>query len=119
MSFEKYFPSPKARIPIVRPPRSSVLKGGQISLNSSAYDKYLKGAKYVELYYDASAMKIGLKPKKYPVKAGFPLRVVGKGKSTYRVNAKPLFAHYGVRVDKKFTITPKWNKSESLLELAL
>ena len=44
---------------------------------------------------------------------------VGKGKSTYRVNAKPLIEHYGVKVEKKLTVTPKWNKSEGLLELAL
>ena len=119
MPFEKYSPPPKGRKPIVRPPRASVLKGGQISFNSSAYEEYLKGAKYVELYYDVSASKIGLKPKKYPVKAGISLRPIGKSKSIYRVNAKPLIDHYGVNVEKKLTVTPIWNKSEGLLELAL
>ncbi len=119
MPFEKYTPPNKGRKPVAKPPKASVLKGGQISINSAAYKEYLKGAKHIEMYYDASAMKIGLKPKKYPVKAGFPLRVVGKGKSTYRVNAKPLFEHYGIKVEKKLTVTPNWNKSEGLLELAL
>ncbi len=119
MPFEKYSPPKKGRKAVAKPPKASVLKGGQISLNSSAYREYLKGAKYVELYYDAPAMKIGLKPKKYPVKAGFPLQVVGKGKSTYRVNAKPLIKHHGLKVEKKVTVTPVWNKSEGLLELSL
>ena len=119
MPFEKYSRPKKGRKPVAKPPRASVLKGGQISLNSSAYEEYLKGAKYVELYYDASARKIGLKPKKYPVKAGFPLRVVGKSKSNYRVNAKPLIEHYGIKVEKKLTVTPRWNNSETLLEISL
>ena len=119
MPFEKYSPPKKGRKAIAKPPRASVLKGGQISINSAAYNEYLKGAKYVELFYDASAMKIGLKPKKYPVKAGFPLRMVGKSKSTYRVNAKPLIEHYGIKVKNQLTVTPKWNKIEGLLELAL
>ena len=119
MPFEKYSRPKKGRKPVAKPPKVRVLKGGQISINSAAYKQYLKGAKYVELYYDASAMKIGLKPKKYPVKAGFPIRAVGKGKSTYRVNAKPLMEHYGIKVEKKLTVAPKWNKTEGLLELAL
>ena len=119
MPFEKYSPSPKGRKRIIKPPRASVLKSGQISFNSSAYEEYLKGAKYVELYYDASATKIGLKPKKYPVKAGFELRPIGKSKSIYRVNVKPLMQHYGIKVENKLTVTPKWNNTESLLELAL
>ena len=119
MPFEKYSPPRKGRKPVGKPPKASVLKGGQISINSAAYKEYLKGAKYVELYYDATAAKIGLKPKKYPVKAGFPIKAVGKGKSTYRVNAKPLIEHHGVKVEKKLTVTPKWNKGEGLLELAL
>ena len=119
MPFEKYSPPKKGRKAVANPPKASVLKGGQISINSAAYKEYLKGAKYVELYYDASVKKIGLKPKKYPVKAGFPLRPIGKSKSAYRVNAKPLIEHYGIKVEKKLTVTPKWNKTEGLLELAL
>ena len=119
MSFEKYSRPKKGRKPVAKSPKASILKGGQISINSAAYKEYLKGAKYVELYYDASATKIGLKPKKYPVKAGFPLTPIGKSKSIYRVNAKPLIEHYGIKVEKKLTVTPKWNKSGGLLELAL
>ena len=119
MSFEKYSAPKKGRKPVGKPPKASVLKGGQISINSAAYKEYLNGAKYVELYYDASATKIGLKPKKYPVKAGFELRPIGKSKSIYRVNAKPLIEHYGIKVEMKLTVTPKWNNSEGLLELSL
>jgi len=119
MPFEKYSPPSKGRKPIAKPPKASILKGGQISLNSSAYEDYLKGAKYVELYYDAAAMKMGLKPKKYSVRAGVPLRSIGKNKSIYSINAKPLFEQYGIKIDKKIAVTPKWNKSEGLLEIAL
>ena len=119
MPFEKYASPKKARKQITKPPKATLLQGGQISLNSTAYAEYLKGAKYIELYYDPESMKIGLKPKKYPVKAGFPLRAVGKGKSTYRVNAKPFIEHYEIKIAKKLTVTPQWNQSEGLLELAL
>ena len=119
MPFEKYSPPKKGRKPVAKPPKASILKGGQISINSAAYNDYLKGAKYVELFYDASARKIGLKPKKYPVKAGFELRSIGKSKSIYRVNAMPLMQHYGFKIERILTVTPNWNKSEGLLELAL
>ena len=119
MSFEKYSRPKKGRQPTIEAPKATVLKNGQISINSTAYKEYLKGAKYVELYNDDSTKKIGLKPKKYPVKSGFQLRPIGKNKSIYRVNAKPLIEHYGVKVEKKLAVKPKWNKSEGLLEVAL
>ncbi len=119
MPFEKYTPPKKGPKLVAKPPKASILQGGQISLNSAAYTEHLKGAKHVELYYDASAMKIGLKPKKYPTKAGFPLRAVGKGKSTYRVNAKKLMEHYDIKIKKKLTVMLHWNDKEGLLELAL
>ena len=50
MPFEKYLRPRKGREAVAKPPKASVLKGGQISINSAAYKEYLKGAKYVELY---------------------------------------------------------------------
>lgn len=58
------------------------------------------------MYYDSSAMRIGLMPKKYATKVGFLLRVAGKGKSNYRINSQPLFEHYGIKLDKKHVVTP-------------
>ena len=118
MSFEKFIPE-KKRTDIGKPPQAKVLKGGQISLNSSAYEQYLKGATHIELYYDTAQKKIGLQPKKYQTKSAFELRSVGKNKSIYRVNAKLLIEHYGLAPDPKIAITPSWNSSENLLELAL
>ena len=96
-----------------------MLKGGQISLNSAAYEQFLKGATHIELYYDPSSKKIGLQPKKYKTKAAFKLHAVGKNKSTYRVNAKPLMEHYGVKLGTKVSVTPSWNSAQNLLELML
>lgn len=96
-----------------------MLKGGQISLNSAAYQKFLKGATHIELFYDPSSKKVGLQPKKYKTKAAFKLRAVGKNKSTYRINAKPLVEHYDIKLSAKVSVTPSWNSAENLLELTL
>jgi len=118
MPFEKFVPT-KKRVAAVKPPIAKMLKGGQISLNQAAYEQYLKGATHIELYFDPSVKKIGLQPKKYKTKAAFKLRAVGKNKSTYRVNAKPLVEHYNIKLATKVTMTPSWNSGENLLELSL
>lgn len=118
MAFEK-FVAEKKRPTSGKAPLAKVLKGGQISLNSSAFDQYLKGATHIELYYDSSNRKIGLQPKKYKTKAAFKIRVVGKNKSTYRIYAKPLIEHYGIQLSSKISVTPTWNDAANLLELTL
>jgi len=118
MAFEKFVQKKKSRA-VPKPPAVKVLKGGQISLNSAAYEQYLKGATHIELYYDSSSRKVGLQAKKYKTKSAFKLRAVGKTKSTYRVNAKPLVEHYGIKLGAKITVTPAWNSSENMLELSL
>lgn len=118
MTFEKFMPAKKSKVTL-KPPIAKVLKGGQISLNSEAYEQYLKGATHIELYYDPSSKKIGMQPKKYKTKAAFKFRAVGKNKATYRVNAKPLLEHYNIQLGAKVTVTPSWNSSDNLLELSL
>ncbi|MCK4577774.1 MAG: hypothetical protein KAU50_03220 [Candidatus Marinimicrobia bacterium] len=117
MPFEKFIPS-KKDVSGKNAPEAKMLKSGHISLNITAYEKYLKGATHVELYYDSITKKIGLIGKKYGTKAAFKLRSVGKGKSTYRVNANPLIEHYGLRVTAKTTLKIMWNAQESMLELS-
>lgn len=119
MPFEKFSPPKNVRKVAPKPPRVKVLKGGIISLNAQAYQEYLKGAKFVELYYDSATGRIGLKPKKYPTEAGIPIKAVGKGKSTYRVNTKPLFEHYGIDANSKKSVKPVWNEGEGLLEIGV
>ncbi|UCH10420.1 MAG: hypothetical protein JSU61_00565 [Fidelibacterota bacterium] len=118
MPFEKFVPAKKAtkaqKAPVVK-----MLKGGQISFNAAAYEQYMKGATHIELYYDSTSKKIGLQPKKYKTKAAFKIRTVGKGKATYRVNAKPLVEHYDIRLEEKVALTPTWNDAENLMELTL
>ncbi len=118
MSFEKFVPVKKLRA-APKPPAAKVLKGGQISLNSAAYEQFLKGATHIELFYDPSSKKIGLQAKKYKTKAAFKLRAVGKNKSTYRINAKPLVEHYNIKLSAKISATPSWNSAENMLELTL
>ncbi len=119
MSFEKFVPVKKKRGAAPKPPEAKVLKGGQISLNSAAYQQFLKGATHIELFYDSSSKKIGLQPKKYKTKATFKLRAVGKNKATYRINAKPLIEHYSIKLGAKVSAIPSWNSAENLLELTL
>ena len=118
MPFEKFVPEKKTKT-VQKPPVVKILKGGQISFNAPAYEQYLKGATHIELYFDSTSKKIGLMPKKYKTKAAFKIRTVGKGKSTYRVNAKPLVEHYDIRLEEKIALTPTWNDSENLMELTL
>ena len=119
MPFEKYTPPKKDQKTAEKPPQARTLKGGQVSLNGPAYEQFMQGAKFVELFYDSDARKIGLKPKKYATKAGYPIRVVGKGKKIYRVNIKPLFEHYGITLQDKKSVKPVWNAEEGLLEIGI
>ena len=116
MPFEKFVPSQKT-VGTQKNPEAKMLKGGQISLNGPAYEKYLKGSTHVELYYDPVTKRIGLKGKKYGTKAALQLSSVGKGKSTYRVNATPLIEHYNLRITGKVPLQMGWNEAENLLEL--
>ena len=118
MAFEKFVPAKKRKTTQTLP-LAKVLKGGQISLNSATYEQFLKGATHIELYYDPASRKIGLQPKKYKTKAAFKIRSVGKNKSTFRVNARPLIEHYGIQLTSKISVTPSWNSSANLLELSL
>ena len=117
MSFEKYIPPKKVKS-TVQEPAIKMLKGGQISLNKAAYKAYLKGATFVELFYDAQSKKIGLSPKKYGTKAGHKIKAVGKGKATYRINAQRFAEFYGIKPKGKAKLSPSWNAKEGLLELS-
>ncbi len=119
MPYEKFTPPKKVQKAAPKPPQVKLLKGGIVSLNAPAYEQYLKGAKHVELFFDSHTMKIGLKPTKYATKAAFSIRAVGKGKSTYRVNTKPLAEHYGIDVVDKRSVEPVWNEGEGLLEISV
>ena len=119
MTFEKYTPPKKGRKTASKPPQVKILKSGIVSFNAPAYGQYLKGAKFVELFYDSDAKKIGLRPKKYPTKSGFPIKAVGKGKATYRVNTKPVFERYGIDASTKKSVKPVWNEGEALLEISV
>ncbi len=118
MSYEKFIPKKKGGT-APKAPVAKILKSGQISLNSAAYEQYLKGATHIELYYDPSLKKVGLQPKKYKTKATFKLNVVGKNKSIYRINAKPLIEHYGIKLNEKISVKLTWNSTKKLLELSL
>ena len=83
MPFEKFVPSQKT-VGTQKNPEAKMLKGGQISLNGPAYEKYLKGSTHVELYYDPVTKRIVLKGKKYGTKAALKFGPVAKGKSTFR-----------------------------------
>lgn len=117
MGYEKFVPPKKSSSP-AKQPAAKILKGGQISLNDTAYSQYLKGSTHVELYYDADAKTIGLKPKKYGTKAAYKLRAVGKKNLLYRVNARPLIDHYGIKLTGKKNLSLGWNDKENLLELS-
>ena len=119
MPYEKFSSPKKSKIAAPRPPQVKVLKGGIVSLNASAYKQFLQGAKHLELFYDSSVGKIGLKPKKYVTKAGFPIKAVGKGKATYRVNIKPLFKQYGIEANNKRSVEANWDESEGMLVIEL
>ncbi|MFC1746883.1 hypothetical protein ACFLZR_00940 [Candidatus Neomarinimicrobiota bacterium] len=118
MPYEKYVPAKKLG-GTVKSPEIKVLKGGQISLNASAYKEFCQGASHVELYFDAAHKKVGLKPKKYATKATVKLRAVGKGKSTYRIGAQQFMDHFNIRPAAKKSVKLAWNKSENMIELSL
>ena len=118
MNYNKYRPSAQQKR-TARPPHISVSPAGLISINRSAYLEHLKGATHVELFYDSDASKIGLRPKKYKTKDGLKLTIVGKQKTSYRINGKPFFKAFGIALDSSRKGTPVWDKDSELLAVKI
>ena len=118
MSYNKYRPG-AGRKQAPRPPSITVSPAGLISVNKAAYLEHLKGATYVELFYDADAHKIGLRPKKYKTRDALKLTVVGKKKGAYRVNGKPFLQAFGITLSERRKGAPAWDAEHQVLALKI
>ena len=118
MSYNKYRPG-AGREKAARPPSITVSPSGLISVNKAAYLEHLKGATYVELFYDADAQKIGLRPKKYKTRDALKLTVVGKQKGAYRVNGKPFLQAFGITLRERRKGAPAWDTEHQVLAVEI
>ncbi len=118
MPYQKYKPS-KDRKVSTRPPRVSVSKTGLITINKNAYHEHMKGSNHAELFYDPTAKKIGIRPKKYKTRDGVKLSTVGKKKETYRVNGSNFLKSFGVSLGNSVRVTPIWDDKNKVVEVQI
>ena len=118
MPYQKYRPS-KDRKVSTRPPRVSVSKTGLISINRTAYQEHMKGSNHVELFYDPTAKKIGIRPKKSKTRDGVKLSAVGKKKETYRVNGSNFLKSFDVSLGSSVKTTPTWDAKNKVVEVQI
>jgi len=117
MNYDKFHPSDPRKA--AQSPRVAVSPSGMMSINRVAYLQYMKGATYVELFFDAKAHKVGMRPKKYKTRDGVKLTVIGKEKTHYRLNARPFCETFGITLEKRMRIDPEWDEENQLLVLQI
>lgn len=118
MPYQKYKPSNLRKV-TAKPPLISVSKTGLISINKTAYQEHMKGSNHVELFYDPTAKKIGIRPKKYKTRDGVKLSAVGKKKETYRVNGSNFLKSFGVSLSSSVRATPTWDEKNKVVEVQI
>ena len=97
-------------------PAVSVTKFGNFVLNSTCIEKFFKESKYVKLYWDAEAKKIGIKPMRRKDEYSYSINFGPKGKvGTFSGTA--FFKTYSIRYDETKSFLVNWNDKEGLLEL--
>lgn len=96
-----------------------VLKNGNFSISSTAYQKWFDKASYVELLFDARSRKVGLRPRNKPTRASYKLRESPQGGDRKYVSGARFLESYGVRLRKARSFDAKWNDRQKLVEFSL
>ena len=117
MAFEEF----KAKKIQLKTPFVSILKSGNIGMNSSCYKKYFKGFSQVIFLYDRERKVIGIRPEKKESANSYSIR---KTRATSGGNvAANAFLKSFVGIDyekhgsKGYEVS--WNNDENLLEVYL
>lgn len=95
--FQKF--TDKRRV-AVHDPVFTIGKGGRLTINKYAYEKYFQAFKYVEFYYKADVGIIALKLLNNPTVNAYD--VIKAPKSNFgAINATAFFKHHGIDVEAR------------------
>jgi len=92
---------------------------GIFRVSLAAYENYFEGYKYVELFYNSEAKKVGLKLLKEATPDSYDIRVSGEKTKTVNITGKTFLNHYGIDYSKTRRYTPVQNKALGMIELDL
>ena len=81
-------------------PVITIGKGGRMSINKFAYEKYFKAFKYVEFYYKADESIMALKLIKQATENAYEIKKAAAGNFA-GINAIAFFKHNKIDVDSK------------------
>ncbi|MCK9595439.1 MAG: hypothetical protein M0R35_07190 [Candidatus Omnitrophica bacterium] len=100
-------------------PTISILKSGNIFINSKCYDEYFTGAKYINLYFNKAANSMGVQPVKNPEKYSYSMRQASNKKGA-AISAVSFFKNYKIDYKKGTrAYNVVWNTVDKLVEVKL
>lgn len=96
-------------------PAVSITKGGMFVINGSCIASYLPNAKYVKLYWDVEARKVGIKPMKTKDQYTYSLNLSGAG-VVGAVSGTAFLKTCGIKHEETKSFPANWNEKEGLVE---
>jgi len=118
MAFEEF----KAKKVQLKTPYVSILRSGNIGLNSACYKKYFKDYKRIVFFYDRERKVIGIKPTEKELPNSYTIRknrAIGGGGNVAANSFLKSFVgiDYEKHGSKGYEVS--WNDDEALLEVYL
>lgn len=100
------------------PPAVSITKAGMFVINASAMEKYLHHQKFIHVYWDKDACKIGFKPLAKKEDKAYNIHFSPKG-SVGALSATAFLKYIDYDVDETKSFPATWNEKEGLLEFQI
>lgn len=118
MAFEEF----KAKKVQLKTPFVSILRSGNIGVNSACYKKYFKDYTYIVFFYDRERRIIGIKPVEKELPNSYSIRRNRAGGGSGNVAASAFLKSFvGIDYNKQGSkgYEVSWNDDEGLLEVYL
>jgi len=93
----------------------SINKGGRMVFSQRCYTDYLKGYKFIKLFYDPDRGIIGIKPTNEESPNVYPLKLGRDQKNAY-ISCIAYFKYFKID-DTSRKMDTRWNKESKLIEL--
>lgn len=97
-----------------RQPLVTIFSAGYIKLNSACMEKYFKGIKYMQLFYDYKDKIIGIR-KATPKGQGIFKLTLGGNKKSGTVAGKSFLKYYNIDFGRARSFEPIWNEKNKML----
>jgi hypothetical protein len=95
-------------------PKVTIARAGYIGINSACMDKYFKGKKLVQLYFDKEKQIIALKPIDKEVEGSFTLTNDGENRPG-SIAGRSFLKYYEIDFSKSRSFYPDWSEKEGML----